>query len=416
MSSLLLFILYELIIKCDIILHKKCALDKNFKMFRENWYCFDCLCNYDILKYNPFLEILNDNDLDDNSDHNNFVTETSNKISEILESCKTFTPSDFNNLSDEHKITNETHLSTYFQNIDGNRSNFDQFITELSEIDHEFSVVGIAETNTDPCNKNLYPISNHTSCYQNTFRNKKKGSGVALYINNKYSFSKCTELSQCTEHIESLFIEITNTNKPTIIGIIYRPPSGNITTFNSELNKLLSSIKCKNVIILGDYNINLHNLRDTNCQEFEEIIITQSYYPSISIATHKKPHCQSTCIDNIITNSLENILVSGSIPNNVSHHTPIFTIFSMDATIVENTNKLTIHYEYSNSDIQNLCTELNSMFENVENHSNFENFHTNYQFCIEKTCKLKTPKTTKRNRVTNPWITQGLINSMDVFI
>ena len=57
---------------CDIILHKNCALDKNFKTFRENWYCYNCLSNYDIVKYNPFIEILNDIDLDDNSDHNNY--------------------------------------------------------------------------------------------------------------------------------------------------------------------------------------------------------------------------------------------------------------------------------------------------------------------------------------------------------
>ena len=29
-----------------------------------------------------------------------------------------------------------------------------------------------------------------------------------------------------------------------------------------------------------------------------------------------------------------------------------------------------------------------------------------------KCCKLTTPKTTKRNSITNPWITKGLINSV----
>ena len=396
---------------CDTIMHKKCAFESKYKLFRENWYCPDCLDNYDIVKYNPFLEILNHHETDDKYDKSDFI-ESSNKISNVLETCKSYKSCDFKNIISTHEITNDTHISTYFQNIDGNKSNFDQFTTELAELDHEFSAIGIAETNTNPQNKNLFKIDNYTACYQNTLGNKKKGSGIALYVNNKHSYSECKMLSKCTEHIESLFIEITNTDQPIMIGIIYRPPSGNTATFNSEMNELLCNIKCKNVIILGDFNINMHNLQNPNNQEFEEIIITQGYYPTISIATHKKPHCQSTCIDNIITNSIKNLLVTGTIPNHVSHHVPIFAIFSITSIITKETDKITIHYEYSKKNLQNLCDQLSDKFKNSENFQDFEGFHSNFQNCVEKTCKLKTPKTTKRNRITNPWITQGLINSI----
>ena len=327
-------------------MHKTCALENKFKLFRENWYCPDCLDTNNIIKYNPFFEILNYHEIDEKYDKSDFI-ESSNKISDILENCKSYRPCGFKDLVSTHKIANDTHISTYFQNIDGNKSNFDQFITELAELDHEFSAIGIAETNTNPKNKNLFKINNYTSCYQNTFGKKKKGSGVALYINNKYSFSECKTLSKCTEHMESLFIELTNTDQPITIGVIYRPPSGHMTTFNSELNDILCNIKCKNVLILGDFNINMHNLQDPYSQEFEENIITQGYYPTISIATHKKPHCQSTCIDNAITNSIKNLLVTGVIPNHTSHHDPTFTISSMSSAITKPPNKITIYYEYS---------------------------------------------------------------------
>ena len=42
-----------------------------------------------------------------------------------------------------------------------------------------------------------------------------------------------------------------------------------------------------------------------------------------------------------------------------------------------------------------------------------ENFAQTFQGAIDSACKLSTPKTTKRNTINNPWITPGLINSID---
>ena len=45
-------------------------------------------------------------------------------------------------------------FSTYFLNIDGNKTNFDQLITDLNMIKHIFPGVGLAETNIDETHKN----------------------------------------------------------------------------------------------------------------------------------------------------------------------------------------------------------------------------------------------------------------------
>ena len=45
--------------------------------------------------------------------------------------------------------------------------------------------------------------------------------------------------------------------------------------------------------------------------------------------------------------------------------------------------------------------------------NNFEEFSEIVKSSIDKSCKLKTPKTTKRNTVTNPWITPGLTKSIN---
>ena len=401
---------------CDIIFHTNCIDKKKFSFFRGKWFCQICTQKHDIIRYNPFLDIIENHNSDDPQeyDNNDDVFETSQKISEILENCKTYDIREFQNMVNDTNINKNNHFSTLFQNIDGNRSNFDEFATFLHQMNYEFSVIGIAETNTDPQNKQLYQIPNYTSCYQSTIGQKKKGTGVALYINNMYNFTECTEISKCSPHIESIFVEITNTEKPTIVGVIYRPPSGSMESFNSELQKILDSLKSKNAFILGDYNINLHNMQDTLSQDYEEMIIAEGFIPSIAVATHEKPMCQKTCIDNILCNSFEDLILTGSIPNHVSHHHPIFTISFTTNTLSDHTDKITIYYEYSQHNLSKLNEELkNKINKTTDPTSSFEAFDSTFSECLDKTCKLKKPKTSKRNRITNPWITTGLINSID---
>ena len=60
-------------------------------------------------------------------------------------------------------------------------------------------VLGLAETNCTSDNKNLYNIPNFTSFYQDVRQvngvNKKKGTGVALYVHNSLNAVLDTENS-----------------------------------------------------------------------------------------------------------------------------------------------------------------------------------------------------------------------------
>ena len=115
-------------------------------------------------------------------------------------------------------------MSITFNNIDGNASNFDAFITDLSQYKHKFSVIGIAETNIDECNKNPYNILGNNLEYSSKLANKFKGSGLGIYVIDKFQFTKLDKFCNCSPNLETLFIEVTNTVKPITIGITYRPP------------------------------------------------------------------------------------------------------------------------------------------------------------------------------------------------
>ena len=147
-------------------------------------------------------------------------------------------------------------LSYKFLNIDGNASNFDTLLTTLSIIKHQFTVVGLCETNTDPSCKELYKILHYSSIYQNRQPGKRKGSGAALYIHESLSFSIIDKISICSENIETLFISTNNFENEVQVGVIYRSPNGNDIKSYEEINGILSSFGSKNkVIIRGDFNI-----------------------------------------------------------------------------------------------------------------------------------------------------------------
>ena len=132
---------------------------------------------------------------------------------------------------------------------------WDQFVAELQLYNHEFSVISLAETNIDQCNQGMYQIDNYQSIYQSKISNKLKGSGVGMYIHKNYNFTEIPQISCCTYNLEALFVTITNTKVPLTVGVVYRPPNGNINSFNDEFEQLLSQLPNKNVYIQGDFNI-----------------------------------------------------------------------------------------------------------------------------------------------------------------
>ena len=98
---------------------------------------------------------------------------------------------------------------------------------------------------------------------------------------------------------------------------------------------------------------------------------------------------------------------------NVSNHYAIFQFTNQSPPVVTSTGKITIHYKYSKENIDNFCTDLDNRLNYCGNVvGNFELFTATFQASVDAGCKLAVPKTTKRNAVTNPWITNGLIKSI----
>ena len=206
--------------KCDTIIHTKCYKKMKFSFVNKSHYCSKCQATIPQM-YNPFdeLETYNTNNVD--SDTDNFYDQsftdsinTLHKASKILDNCKEFN-------SEELRSTQFGDFSSLFYNIDGNKTNFDTFSAELNGIKHKFSVIGLAETNTDPNHSDLYALDGYKSYYNPIIDSKKSGSGVALYVCESFNATVLEHLSVTSDEIETLFIKIAENNTKFLVGVVY---------------------------------------------------------------------------------------------------------------------------------------------------------------------------------------------------
>ena len=394
--------------------------------FRDKIYCKICIDKSDIIRYNPFYQPPHFDTNEFSQDEPIEFIESIQTISLILENCHSFSMNELNTHTNDVSNRYADTFSTYFLNIDGNSTNFDNFAVQTSALKHKFSVIGLAETNTDSENGILYQLQNYSSCYQSRYVNKStnecksKGSGVCLYVHNSLNYSKNENLSVCKESIEALFVTITNTPEPKTVGVVYRPPNSSLEEFNRDYEQILSELSDKKGYVLGDFNINLLQASPSSLEDrFQEITFGCGFSPTIAIPTHQMPHCARTCIDNIHSNDIDSTITTGVITEKISHHHPIFLIKRLSSNTspeqeTPDSKKVTIHYDYSNSNLDKLCevieNDLDSFLYSCES---FESFLQLFQEKIDESCKLLTPRTTKRNCITNPWITRGLVNSIE---
>ena len=393
---------------CQRVCHAKCAKKLYlFNLIEDKWSCWEC-SSLEEARYNPFKSYRYDKY--SQPDNENF--DEIHKIDNLLNECKRY---NFHELSNQIENSNET-MSIMFKNIDGVTSNFDLFTTELMLKNDKLSILTFAETNLDECNKNLFNIQGFQSVFQSKMVGKHKGSGLAIYLKETFVYTDLDTFNQCSPNLESLFISVNNTDNPVTIGVLYRPPSGNEKSFLYEFNLLLQKLQLKNAYLTGDFNVDL--LKNKGA-EFEDILYSYGFAPLISIATHFKPGCNPSCIDNILTNSTDSIIKSGVCNNVSNHHCPVFCITSTNWNNCETESNLP-KYDFNETNMSkfenNFLSYLGckSYFEDaILDETNFEELMTSISKLVDD-CFLMNENLllSKRNRINNPWITSGIIASI----
>ena len=394
---------------CSAMSHSECAkLAFEFKVINGTCMCYECKSNKQI-RYNPFKNLL----FDEHDPNNLNPMEDLHQLSKILDDCKYYDLKKFNNLSRSISIRDGDKFSCLCNNIDGNAADFDNFYSEiLSQCNNSFAVIGIIETNIDSCHKDLYCIPNYTSEYNDKFTGKRKGSGIGLYVNNKFVFNRDKTLYRCSKNIECLFITITNVDSPVTLGIVYRPPSGQLKEFLKEWEGILSMLPEKYIVIMGDFNIDL--LKPNS--HFESSFYCNNIIPIISVATHEKQECKPSFFDNIFINTSETLEIAGVLDNKISHHSPIFCFLNHRNPSIQVNELKSPKYDYCEANIDNFIDKVQHLNENSRQlkDAGFTNFVTEIKRYSEECFKIEDGRVKKscRNFYVNPWITPGIKSSI----
>ena len=245
--------------KLQKIVHKKCYKTSNFSIHNSKQMCPTCALAT-VKRYNPFDECC---DIQSNTDNNSdqfYNSEPHNEIpimraaNNVLDKCKSYPSTLMKALGTEFPGD-----FTPFYNIDGNKSNFDMFISQLSTLAIKLSAVGLVETNIGKDERTeLLKIDGFKSFYNEKIQGKSKGTGAALYIDETLNAIENEKLCLISPDIESLFVTVNDSNKKINIGSIYRSPSGDEEKFLEDFLSLIEQFpKNTTSIIMGDFNFDL---------------------------------------------------------------------------------------------------------------------------------------------------------------
>ena len=256
-------------------------------------------------------------------------------------------------------------------------------------------------------------------------------SGLAIYIRNDISFREL-ELDFDSPLWDGLFAEITiesnNENdhqgEKFIICNIYRPPRPgveNIDAFTEDMSKIFQKFdRMKNVIIVGDFNLDLLKYKqNSHINDYLENILSSGYMPNVTFPTRLTSNSGSL-IDNIFTkmSSQFSNSVSGILRNKISDHLPYFLMFDcpLNAKCKQNWQ---ISLSNSNAYLkfkEDLNSEESQRALNNIIGSNVNNSYSKFSTLLDSlVCRHFTKKTVKFNKYRHKkqkWMTDGILKSI----
>lgn len=303
-----------------------------------------------------------------------------------------------------HIKCNSQDFSIITQNIRSIYKNIDDLQVTLSTLTNDIDIIILTECRLN-VNKPIPCITNYISFQTSNLLNQN--DGVVLYAKNNTK-SKINEIK--LQHASCLQVE---TNNYTIIGIYRSPSNHDAERFIDSLNQYLETIKThKNIIIMGDININIipkqneNNYDKNNRNNYLNMLGSHGILPG-----HLLPTREDSCLDHCMI-KLDRNTTTGNIAvlnTTITDHCTIY----LKLTNTKNkkikkylTKTITkINYENAIITLANnklddliLCDDPNTITEKLINIIN--------ESIQENTKEIKLPKS-KRN--IKPWITPGIL-------
>ena len=185
-----------------------------------------------------------------------------------------------------------------------------------------------------------------------------------------------------------------------------RPPSSSISTFFTEFESLLEFyISSKiDLIFVGNFNIHVDDLNNTNSLHFFNLLNTFNFYQHVSLPTRYSGHI----LDIIITNLSSNLFVCPyMLDTYISDHKTVCVDIDLQKPTI---NKVTFSYRSINKiNFTEFKQDMSNAFSKLDNfnlESLIDHFNSSMFSILDKYALLKT--VTVKQRTSNPWFTSYL--------
>ena len=326
-------------------------------------------------------------------------------------------------------------LSINIQSIGAKFNNLLAFLSILKENGIKIDIINLQETwlsqkwLDDPENKQLYDIPG--------FKLLSQGKvccahgGLFTYVRDIYD-ATVRPLYKKSKYFEAMFIDIKGENllgKCTIANV-YRPSTKTsdtdieITEFNKEFEPILAKIEKekKNLIISGDFNINLllTNRRESY-QQFFDMLISRCIIPQATLPTRFASK-SATLIDNIYVRPMDgNKVISSHIfVSKLSDHFPLLTCLDI-VKKPQYRPKFVYVQEKSPPAIQNFVTNIDNKLKNTQFYTSYlrdpnDNYKELEKIIVdsrEKYLPFKKKRFNKYIHKLSPWMTDEILRMIE---
>lgn len=183
-------------------------------------------------------------------------------------------------------------------------------------------ILVITETAMDEDETEIYNIKG----YEATTRCRKNqtGGGIAIYIKEEIKIEKT--LTPNTKYSEILMLKANIKNQLKLwIVATYRPPNKSKKLFLKEIENLLNDQQLRNVVMIGDVNIDTLKNDDAINIRYKNMMAEQEMIECIQGITReaiRKKKITKTCIDHIWAKNLS-VRESAIIRHNIADHFPV---------------------------------------------------------------------------------------------
>ena len=354
----------------------------------------------------PNLDVFEDIDAELNHYNEIYPGYNSNNNSEY------FTYDKLNNL-----ISNDTfNFSLFHLNVRSLFPKHDDLCAMLDNINCKFDALCFSETWLNSETVDLLNFGDFEHHY--VIRGEgSRGGGISMFINKYFKCDPLTEICCMLDFIECSFVKCVKGDRKFILGTVYRPPSANMSLFFDKLNYILNYISNLNhgeLIICGDFNINLLNIDDNHTCNFIELMSSNSCLPVISRPTRIDER-SATLIDNVFISNPINYN-SGCILSTISDHHPIFFMQKYVAPNLTPNHKIIKYRLINDYTIEKFANSLlNHNFDELLSENDINKSITEFQntllYYYNLNCPIKS-KTISPKNDSKPWIDQSIKNQI----